>query len=195
MRCISEGLTVSSRTSCTAHPGAASALRQFLVAWSSEDPPPPLQRWRVDEPAAPVAPEDHDLDPDTATSQENLNPMAGAQFASLAAPGPSGFRPEHVAAMLKRNRRRVVNRLLRAITATQALAATGAHTGRGLLMSHGFPPDLHRQKIRRRSAPDSSWEKSGAASSPNTSCTGTKQTYDSVWLMPARSTFFHAWRS
>ena len=41
--------------------------------------------------------------------------MAGVRFASMTGPWLSGSRPEHLAAMLKCNRRRSVNRLIRAI--------------------------------------------------------------------------------
>ena len=52
--------------------------------------------------------------------------MACVRFASTTGPGPSGFRPEHLAAMLTCNRRRAVNRLLQAIAEAQNLAAAGA---------------------------------------------------------------------
>ena len=113
--------------SCATYPNTTIALCQPCLSWRSERPPnTPLQRRRVDERAAPIAPDDHDLDPNTADSQETPNPMAGVRFASMTGARPSGFRPEHLAAMLKCNRRRAVNRLLCAITETQNLAAAGA---------------------------------------------------------------------
>ena len=51
--------------------------------------------------------------------------MKGVKFARMTGPGPSGFRPEHLAAMLKSKRRRAVNRLLRAIGEAENLAANG----------------------------------------------------------------------
>ena len=51
--------------------------------------------------------------------------MAGVRFASVSGPGPFGFMPEHLAAMLKCNRRRAVNPLMRAVTEAQNLAADG----------------------------------------------------------------------
>ena len=103
----------------------------LLLPGAPDDLQPPLQRQRVDDPAALIAPEDYDLDPDTASSQEIPNPMAGVRFASMTGPGPSGFRPEHVAAMLTCNRRRVVNRLMRAISEAQNFAAAGTLLAEG----------------------------------------------------------------
>ena len=51
--------------------------------------------------------------------------MKGVKFARMTGPGPSGFRPEHLAAMLKSKRRRAVDRLLRAIGEAENLAASG----------------------------------------------------------------------
>ena len=51
--------------------------------------------------------------------------MKGVKFARMTGPGPSGFRLEHFAAMLKCKRRRAVNRLLRSIGETENLVANG----------------------------------------------------------------------
>ena len=59
-------------------------------------------------------------------SQEVPKPLDGVHFARLSAPGPSGSRPEHLRDMLSCNRRRVVNRLLRALHATESMAADGS---------------------------------------------------------------------
>ena len=68
------------------------------------------------QPAAAV----HDDDVDPAAS-----PLEGVRFAALSGPGPSGARPEHLRDMLNCGRRRVANRLLRALQVTEALAAAG----------------------------------------------------------------------
>ena len=52
--------------------------------------------------------------------------LAGVRFKALSAPGPSGARPEHLRDMLQCGRRRVTNRLLRALPATQAFAKAGS---------------------------------------------------------------------
>ena len=62
---------------------------------------------------------------DTPSSQDMPTPMKGVKFARMTGPGPSGFRPEHLAAMLKSKRRRAVDRLLRAIGEAENLAASG----------------------------------------------------------------------
>ena len=56
---------------------------------------------------------------------DDFNPMEGVRFAVLSAPGPSGARPEHLRDMLGCGRRRVANRLLRALHVTETMAAAG----------------------------------------------------------------------
>lgn len=53
------------------------------------------------------------------------SPLEGVRFAALSGPGPSGMRPEHIRDMLNCGRRRISNRLLRALQVTEALAAGG----------------------------------------------------------------------
>ena len=69
------------------------------------------------------------------------NPMAGVRFAIMSGPGPFGFRPEHFAAMLTCNRRRAVNRLMRALSEAQNMAANGILPAGGLGLGHGFAAD------------------------------------------------------
>ena len=58
-------------------------------------------------------------------SQELPTPLKGVHFSRLSGPGPTGMRPEHLRDMLACKRRRVVNRLLRALHATEVMAAAG----------------------------------------------------------------------
>ena len=60
------------------------------------------------------------------SDRELPRPRDGVHFARLSGPGPSGMRPEHLRDMLGCNRRRAVNRLIRALHATEVLAAAGA---------------------------------------------------------------------
>ena len=60
-----------------------------------------------------------------ADSQEVPKPLAGVHFSRLSGPGPTGMRPEHLRDMLSCKRRRAVNRLLRAIQATENAAEAG----------------------------------------------------------------------
>ena len=65
---------------------------------------PPLRRQRLgdlDEHAGPNIEQEQD----TPSSQDMPTPMKGVKFARMTGPGPSGFRPEHLAAMLKSKRR------------------------------------------------------------------------------------------
>ena len=96
----------------------------LLLPEAPDDLQPPLQRQRSGEPGVLVALEDH---PDTANSQDVPNPMAGVRFASMTGPGPSGIRPERIAAMLTCKLRRAVNRLMRAITEAQSRPAGDYH--------------------------------------------------------------------
>ena len=51
--------------------------------------------------------------------------MLVIRFASMSGPGTFGLRPEHLADMLRCNRRRAVNRLMQAIAETQGSAVVG----------------------------------------------------------------------
>ena len=74
-------------------------------------------------PPSPVVPREPPPEPE---SQDGLKALEGVHFSRLSAPGRSGMRPEHLRDMLACNRRRAVNRLLRAIQATEGLAVAGA---------------------------------------------------------------------
>ena len=53
-------------------------------------------------------------DPDP-VDEDYVHPLKGVHFAALKAPGPSGLRPEHLSELLGVPRRRVANRLLKAL--------------------------------------------------------------------------------
>ena len=82
-----------------------------LLPWDGGPPRAPDAQ-----PAAAV----HDDDVDPAAS-----PLEGVRSAALSGPWPSGARPEHLRDTLNCGRRRVANRLLRALQVTEALAAAG----------------------------------------------------------------------
>ena len=88
----------------------------------------------------------------------------------MSGPGPTGFRPEHVADMLKCKRRCAVNRLLRAIAEIQTMAAAGTL----LSKSWAWIMDLRFVFIKKKAGKDpdqSGWAKSGGASFQSKSCT------------------------
>ena len=63
--------------------------------------------------------------PEAVDADDLPKPLEGVRFAPKSGPGPSGRRPEHIRDMLSCSRRRVVNRLLAAIAAAEAMAERG----------------------------------------------------------------------
>ena len=96
----------------------------LLLPDEPERTEPPLRKQKLDDLDNRA---DHDMDheQDATPCQDLPSPMKGVKFARMTGPGPSGFRPEHLAAMLKSKRRRAVNRLLRAIGEAETMAANG----------------------------------------------------------------------
>ena len=115
------------------HPETRAWSREFYTTASAELTPAEQQRWASEllpdtESASPnpvraAAPIN---DPGVTDTQELPRPLDGVHFARLSRPGPSDMRPEHLRDMLGCNRRRAVNRLIRALHATEVLAAAGA---------------------------------------------------------------------
>ena len=100
------------------------AFAHLLLPDEPERDEPPLRRQKLEDPDARADP-NADQEQDVTPSQDMPTPMKGVKFARLTGPGPSGFRPEHLAAMLKRKRRRAGTRLLRAIGEAETMAAHG----------------------------------------------------------------------
>ena len=94
----------------------------LLLPDEPERDEPPLRRQRLEDPDERAGP-NVDQEQDAPPSHDMPTPMKGVKFARMTGPGPSGFRPEHLAAMLKSKRRSAVNRLLRAIGKAENLAA------------------------------------------------------------------------
>ena len=121
------------RARAMAKSGAYRKAVQSLLTASAELTAAEQQRWASEllpdtESAAPnpvraAAPNN---DPGVTDTQELPRPRDGVHFARLSGPGPSGMRPEHLRDMLGCNWRRAVNRLIRALHATEVLAAAGA---------------------------------------------------------------------
>ena len=113
------------RARAMAKSGAYRKAVQSLLTASAELTPAEQQRW-----ASELLPDTESAAPNpvraAADTQELPRPRDGVHFARLSGPGPSGMRPEHLRDMLGCNRRRTVNRLIRALRATEVLAAAGA---------------------------------------------------------------------
>ena len=68
------------------------------------------------------------LDAPVAVDDDNTaeeHPLKGVRFAALKAPGPSGARAEHFSEMLATSRKRLANKLLRAMGKVLSLIETG----------------------------------------------------------------------
>ena len=86
--------------------------------WAAQLLPPDNGPARAPGPRPEAAAHHDDVEPAS-------SPLEGVRFAALSGPGLSGMRPEHIRDMLNCGRRRVSNRLLRALQVTEALAAGG----------------------------------------------------------------------
>ena len=84
----------------------------------------PLRRQRRNDPVEGHV-QDDDPELDAAPPPELHRPMQGVKFARMTGPGKSGFRPEHLSAMLRSKKRRAVNRLSKAISEAEVMAFNG----------------------------------------------------------------------
>ena len=94
-------------TSNVANPSADSTMH-----WARELHP---SAWDPTSALAAPSPQGGGQAPQAAADGEHDHPLRGVRFAALKAPGPSGLRPEHIAELLGVRRRRLANKLLRAL--------------------------------------------------------------------------------
>ena len=95
--------------------------------------------------------QDDDPELDAAPPPELHRPMQGVKFARMTGPGKSGFRPEHISAMLRNKKRRAVNGLSKAISEAETMALNGTLPPAGWSWIMDSPLCIHCQESKHSS--------------------------------------------